>query len=626
MAATEKNFDVDIEKPFKGSIIQRRGDDPFLPREGKELTWTNMSMTLVAKKGKEEKALLSNIWGEVPKKEITAIMGPSGSGKSSLLNILAGRLQTNSSLTVTADIRLDNFKVDPSNMKVRKQIAFVAQDDSLPVTSTPRECLKFSAKLRLPRSTTDEQLSVLTDRMLDELGLVDCADTYVGGLLLKGISGGERKRTAVGVELVVRPSLVFLDEPTSGLDSYSATQIVQLLKKVANAGTGVLFTIHQPSSEIFNSFDHLILLNYGRVMYQGSVNGVYDFFGERGQPIPERYNPADWIMTVAQRNSKEELESKQFFPSDDRVLGEALTKTGKVDELGDTSHSMEGNMSNKDMAKPSTLTQTAMLYKREFLAIKRDVPSTAARFGITIFINLLVGLIFKDVGKSDTAVQSNLQSQFGALIMILLNIMFGTAQPALMAFPEERPVFLREYTTNHYKVISYFLARFTSEAIITFAQVLVAILISFFLLGLKSNFFLFVAINYGVAMASTAAAIFLGCGIEDPNLGIQLLPLLFVPQMLFAGFFVSTDLLPIYIRWAQYTCPLTYAVKLLNLAEFGECAKGVGQGAKNCQTLLDNVHANDDDRWWYWLVLLGIFFAYRATALILLRRLSRKFY
>ena len=175
-------------------------------------------------------------------------------------------------------------------------IAFVAQDDSLQVTSTPREAIYFSAKLRLARSTPDSQLEKLTTRMITELGLTTCADTIVGGALIKGISGGERKRTSVGVELVVKPALVFLDEPTSGLDSFSAVQLCQVLKKVASAGSSVLFTIHQPSSEIFNSFDHLILMNRGRVMYQGPVSHVSEYFGARGHPCPPNYNPADFIM------------------------------------------------------------------------------------------------------------------------------------------------------------------------------------------------------------------------------------------------------------------------------------------------------------------------------------------
>lgn len=132
---------------------------------------------------------------------------------------MAGRTSSRDRLHVEADVRLDNYAVDPTNMSVRKSIAFVAQDDSLQITATPREAIRFSAKLRLPSSTTDEKLDVLTKQMLSELGLDKCADTIMGGPLIKGVSGGERKRTSIGVELVVKPRVLLLDEPTSGLDS-----------------------------------------------------------------------------------------------------------------------------------------------------------------------------------------------------------------------------------------------------------------------------------------------------------------------------------------------------------------------------------------------------------------------
>ncbi len=132
-------------------------------------------------------------------------------GKTSLLNILAGRAQSNSNVTIDADIRMNDFHVDPTAIEVRKKIAFVAQDDSLTFTATPSEAIKFSAKLRLPRITSDEEIDDLAKKMLAELGLDSCADTIIGGSLIKGVSGGERKRTSVGVELVTKPSLVFLD-------------------------------------------------------------------------------------------------------------------------------------------------------------------------------------------------------------------------------------------------------------------------------------------------------------------------------------------------------------------------------------------------------------------------------
>lgn len=325
-------------------------DDPFAPREGKTLLWTNVNMTLKGKKsGDPDKKILDNVWGEVPEKQTTAIMGPSGAGKSSLLNVLAGRAASRGPVKINADVRLNNVAVNPTDIKVRKHIAFVAQDDSLQVTSTPREAIYFSAKLRLPRVTPEKNLVVLVNKMLKELGLEHCADTYVGGALVKGISGGERKRTSVGVELVVRPAIVFLDEPTSGLDSFSAVQLCQVLRKVAIAGSSVLFTIHQPASEIFSSFDSLILMNKGRVMYNGPVSDVAEYFDDRGHPLPSKYNPADWIMTVAQSVPHDELNQKGFFPEDKRELPEPFTGhfDGK-DELGITvteSHSL-GIMTN----------------------------------------------------------------------------------------------------------------------------------------------------------------------------------------------------------------------------------------------------------------------------------------
>jgi ABC-type multidrug transport system ATPase subunit len=205
--------------------------DPFQRRQGKTLVWRSVNMT-VKDKGKQ---ILNNVWGKASN-ETTAILGPSGSGKTSLLNVLSGRITTSATLTVESDISLDGVAVDPTSMQVRRQIAYVAQDDALHISSTPREAILFSAKLRLPKTATTEELTSLTNAMLSELGLSECADTIVGGSLLKGISGGERKRTSVAVELVTKPTLVFLDEPTSGKQVFrsvthchTVSEIVDLL-------------------------------------------------------------------------------------------------------------------------------------------------------------------------------------------------------------------------------------------------------------------------------------------------------------------------------------------------------------------------------------------------------------
>ena len=421
--------------------------DPFKKREGRDLTWKNVNMVLAPKhKDEEPKYILKDIWGEVPKGQVTAIMGPSGSGKTSLLNILSGRTRTGGDITVDSDVRLNNYQVDPTDIDVRKKVAFVAQDDSLLVTQTPREAIRFSAKLRLPKFTSEEEIEVMAERMLAELGLMDCSDTLIGGALIKGISGGERKRTSVGVELVSRPALVFLDEPTSGLDSFNAVILCDMLKKVARSGASVLFTIHQPSSDIFSSFDRLILLNKGRIMYQGSVDNVPTYFGERGYPCPTNFNPADWVMSVAISNSVETLQKSGFFPSDDRGMSEAFSAE---DAPGKDSLGISRRKSYQLATNGTSLGfggQMKLLFQRECTNLVRNRHAIRTRAMMTCMISLVMGCIFYNIAETDYDEDFvNVQSSFGALLMALLANVFSTAMPSLLAFPEERPVFLREY-------------------------------------------------------------------------------------------------------------------------------------------------------------------------------------
>jgi ABC-type multidrug transport system permease subunit len=209
--------------------------------------------------------------------------------------------------------------------------------------------------------------------------------------------------------------------------------------------------------------------------------------------------------------------------------------------------------------------------------------------------------------------------------MILLMSMFGTAQPALLAFPEERPVFLREYSTNHYSVVAYFLSRLTMEAAVTAFQILVQVTISYFMIGFQSSFGILFFTIYLLAMASTAMAVLLGCAVEDPKLGQEMLPLLFVPQMLFAGFFVAPDLIPVWLRWARFLCSLTYAVRIGLVAEFADGCGSV-QADMNCENLLNTIEADEDETWWNWLVLVALFSTFRLLALYVLQQKATKFF
>jgi ABC-type multidrug transport system ATPase subunit/ABC-type multidrug transport system permease subunit len=632
MHVEEERQGTAVVKETSPEVSNQSGlDDPFKPRLGRHLLWKDVSMSLKKGKGDEpKKMILDNVWGEVPKGQVTAIMGPSGSGKTSLLNVLAGRASSNSLVSISSDVRLSNYQVDPTDIEVRKRIAFVAQDDSLQITATPREAIRFSAKLRKPKHMSDEELERLTSTMLSALGLERCADVLVGGALLKGISGGERKRTSVGVELVTSPALVFLDEPTSGLDSFNAVQLCQLLKKVAEAGSSVLFTIHQPSSEIFNSFDRLILLNMGRVMYQGLVADVPDYFASRGFAIPPNYNPADWIMYVALTKSVKELDEAGFSPKDQRNCGPALKGSTK-DALG------IGADAVGDGGTPGFPTQTKMLLRREMKNLFRATHALKTRTAMTLMISFFVGFLFFQVaelrfeGDEGDIEFIDLQSTFGALLMALLANVFSTALPSLVSFPEERPVFLREYSTNHYSVGSYFLTKLVMELMVTAAQVTVSTVITYFLVGFHAQYGIFWAGIYLMACASTALGVLIGCAVKNPSVAVEYLPAVFMPQILFSGFFVPPELMPDWLAWIRFICPLTYGVRIVVAAEFDSSCPDVVNPVSNvtinyCDEILNNVGTDVDDYWWYFLVLACLFIGFRLLALFVLKRKASHFY
>jgi ABC-type multidrug transport system ATPase subunit len=223
---------------------------------GRALVWSDVGFSV------GDKQILQSCTGQCRPGTLTAIVGPSGAGKTTLLNVLAGRLPaTHGGVTLGS--------TDISRSDCAREIAYVTQEDSLFAHTTPREAMAFSARLRLPRHMADAEKLLRAEKMVELLGLQSCADTYVGSEMHRGISGGEKKRTSIGVELVTNPMLLLLDEPTSGLDSFAAVTVVRSLKALAQSGCGVLCTIHQPSSEVFALFDHVLLMGAGTQMYNG---------------------------------------------------------------------------------------------------------------------------------------------------------------------------------------------------------------------------------------------------------------------------------------------------------------------------------------------------------------------
>lgn len=412
----------------------------------------------------------------------------------------------------------------------------------------------------------------------------------------------------------------------AGLDSFSALQICQVLRKVADAGASVLFTIHQPASEVFNSFDRLLLMNQGRVMYQGPVSAVPSTFGERGYPVPSYHNPADFVMQIAQTIQTTELEAAGFFEENKLDLGEAKTLNDEArDELGISIR--ETKQPKKAVSQPpGFVQQVVLLFAREVANLRRNKTVLKGRLGMTTIMSLFMGLIFLDVANEDFSVQSNVQSAFGGLIVVSLTNMVSTALPSLIQFPEERPVFLREYSTNHYSVAAYFVSRLTMEAVVTGVQVMLSSILTYFMISYPGNFGLYFLSMYLLAMTSTALGVMAACSVEDPGVAMEFMPAIIVPQIIFAGFFVTPSLIPVWLRWLRYLFPLTYVIRIVLVENFMDCPTDPTTGINQCELVLDKVDADPDETWWYWLIVTLLFIVFRLVALNNLRSKAAKFY
>ena len=169
---------------------------------------------------------------------------------------------------------------------------------------TVRECLEFAAKLKI--KGTHQAKMQRVDEIVKELRLNKCQNTKIGGPLIKGVSGGERKRTSIGVELITDPNLIFLDEPTTGLDSFTATSVIETLRDLAMSGRTVVSTIHQPNSDIFEMFDRLMLMAMGKIIYFNEARLAVDYFANINYKCPELSNPADYFMSIMSIESLEQ--------------------------------------------------------------------------------------------------------------------------------------------------------------------------------------------------------------------------------------------------------------------------------------------------------------------------------
>ncbi|KAG2392252.1 hypothetical protein C9374_012504 [Naegleria lovaniensis] len=583
-------FNLDVDTPSNGSgvvavpVNDHSDDTKFVRRSPPiQLEWHNLEYKVKVKpsppsqimKPKErigfslknffkkvDKQILHPMTGYVAPGQVLAIMGPSGAGKTSLLNILSQRVKPSG-----GDIIANGSKAGKA---FRALSAFVQQDDVLMGNLTVRETLRYAAMLRLDSKIPMSERMRRVDTIIEELGLSKSADTKVGiSGIVKGISGGERKRLCIGIELLTEPSVLFLDEPTTGLDSKTSYNVMKTISKLAKHGRTVILTIHQPSSNIFNTFDKLLLLSRGRVAYFGDANKAVEYFDRIGHTCPTGYNPADYLMDVVTENAAitgENMEKKKR--QNERIEGvlNYYSKTNPTIEIP-PSAKLDQDLKRFSSYNSSWFAQFAVLTMRALINIIRDRKVTMAKLFQNLTMSLLIGLIFLQLGYS----QTNVQDRIGVLFFICTNQFLNSAMSSITLMYDEKPIFLRERGAKMYKVSSYFMARNVAELPTLFFFPLLFGCITYWMCGLNptvERFFMFMFILAVITITGQSLGQAIGSLLPNFGVAMAIIPLVNTVLMLFGGFYRNVNNLPVWLTWIYWTSLFHFGFEALVLNEF----------------------------------------------------------
>ncbi|XP_053665593.1 ATP-binding cassette sub-family G member 1 [Anopheles marshallii] len=439
-----------------------------------DVTFDNITYTVTTGK-REKKTVLNGVSGRFQTGELTAIMGPSGAGKSSLLNILTGY--------TTQGVK-GTLAFGSSGSTNRKLCSYILQEDYLQPLFTVHEIMLMACDLKVSSDSLNRSEKLrLVDKILDTLQLSYCKQTRCGSL-----SGGQRKRLSIALELIDNPPILFLDEPTTGLDSSSSLYTIKLLQGLAREGRTIVCTIHQPSATVYEMFDHVYVLAEGHCVYQGSALNTVPYLRSVGLHCPAYHNAADYLLEVTNKeygNFTKALAKAATDPSwrlnplvpvVDR-LGSGVPAAGtlacppaydsnhndaiyqghrkEVESLTVTVEQLPTKMNQKHQQhRPSEFAKLLILMKRSNIQLYRDWTVTHLKLFVHIVCAIVIGLLFGDSGINATKSISNVAS----FMVHVLYLWYTTLMPGVLKYPYEMNILKKESFNRWYKIRTYFVA------------------------------------------------------------------------------------------------------------------------------------------------------------------------
>ncbi|KAL5817183.1 hypothetical protein ACOSQ3_025561 [Xanthoceras sorbifolium] len=557
----------------------------ILPFQPLAMTFHNVNYFVdmpkaMTSKGVPEKRLqlLSNVSGVFSPGVLTALVGSSGAGKTTLMDVLAGRKTGG---YIEGDITISGY---PKEQRTFARIAgYVEQNDIHSPQVTVEESLRFSSSLRLPKEVSKDQRKEFVEEVMRLVELDTLRNALVGLPGSSGLSTEQRKRLTIAVELVANPSIIFMDEPTSGLDARAAAIVMRTVRNTVDTGRTVVCTIHQPSIDIFEAFDELLLMKRGgRVIYGGKLGVqsqiMVDYFqGISGiTPIPSGYNPATWMLEVTTPAIEQSLgvDFADLYRKSDQYRGvESLIKELSVPPAGSEPLKFS-SMYSKDQ-----LSQFMICLWKQNLVYWRSPQYNAMRLFFTTIAALIFGSVFWDVGSKRDSTQA-LFMVMGALYSACLFLGVNNASSVQPIVSIERTVFYRERAAGMYAPFSYAAAQGLVEIPYIIVQTLIYGIITYFMVNFERTarkFFLYILFMFLTFTYFTFYGMMAVGLTPNPHLAAVISSAFYSLWNLLSGFLVAKPSIPGWWVWFYYICPVAWTLKGVIISQLGDVETTIEQ-------------------------------------------------